>query len=190
MSEFQGTPGPDTLVGTGGDDTFWLQSGGDDNASGGEGSDGFYFGSVYTSSDVVDGGGGADSVALQGDYAALTLGALSKVEVLLLASGSDTRFGASGASRHDYNLTSTDANVATGAILTLIAGDLLADEDLAFNGAAESDGNFRVFAGRGTDTLTGGAGSDGFFFGADGNLTGADRIDGGAGIDSIALRGD
>ena len=41
----------------------------------------------------------------------------------------------------------------------------------------------------GIDALAGGNGNDGFFFGADGNLTAADRIDGGAGIDTIALRG-
>jgi Ca2+-binding RTX toxin-like protein len=62
-------------------------------------------------------------------------------------------------------------------------------EDLAFNGAAETDGKFRVFAGKGNDVLSGGGGNDGFFFGADGNLNGADIVNGGGGIDSIALRG-
>ena len=66
---------------------------------------------------------------------------------------------------------------------------LLAGENLRFDGSAESNGHFRIFAGQGDDDLIGGSGNDGFFFGADGNFTGDDRVVGGAGIDSIALRG-
>ena len=64
-----------------------------------------------------------------------------------------------------------------------------AGEALAFDGSAESDGAFRIFAGQGVDTLIGGAGNDGFFF-AGGALTAADRINGGGGVDTVALRGD
>ncbi len=46
-----------------------------------------------------------------------------------------------------------------------------------------------MLAGLGNDTPTGGLGQDGFFFGADGNLTGLDRVNGGGGADSLALRG-
>ena len=189
MAEYLGTPAGDIFTGTSGNDSFRLESGGDDQASGAEGNDGFYFGSALTVADIVDGGAGIDTIALQGNYLALALGAINNVEVVALLPGSDTRFGDTAGNSYDYSITTADANVGAAAILTLIAGELRAGEDLTFNGSAETNGNFRVFAGRGSDTLTGGAGNDGFFFGADGNLTGADRIDGGNGTDSIALRG-
>ena len=137
----------------------------------------------------MDGGAGTDTLALQGNYTNLVLTGVSNVEVLLAASGGDTRFGDAANNRYDYDIATVDANIGAGGTLTVIASELLAGEDLVFNGAAETDGRFRIFAGRGTDQLTGGGGGDGFFFGADGNLTGADRVNGGAGTDSIALRG-
>ncbi len=189
MTDFVGTAGPDTFNGTTGNDTFRLEQGGADQAYGDAGNDGFYFGGALTGSDLVDGGLGTDTIALQGNYLALALGAINNVEVLAFLPGSDTRFGDTANNFYDYNITTADANVAAAAILTLIAGELRAGEDLTFNGSAETNGAFRVFAGRGVDNLTGGAGNDGFFFGADGNLGGADRINGGGGTDSIALRG-
>jgi Ca2+-binding RTX toxin-like protein len=90
---------------------------------------------------------------------------------------------------YSYGLITTDGNIAPGETLTIIGAGLLPGENLHVDGSAETDGNFRMFAGQGVDTLIGGAGSDGFFFGADGNLTGADHVEGGAGIDSLALRG-
>ena len=189
MADFTGGSGPDIFTGTGGDDNFLLQQGGNDSASGLAGNDGFYFGAALTTSDLVDGGSGTDSIALQGNYLALALGAINNVEVIALLPGNDTRFGDTSGAFYDYNITTADANLSAGQILTLIAGTLRPGEDIVFNGSAESNGNFRIFAGQGVDTLTGGSGSDGFFFGADGNLTGADRINGGGGADSIALRG-
>ncbi|MDB5720920.1 MAG: hemolysin-type calcium-binding repeat family protein, partial [Alphaproteobacteria bacterium] len=182
--------GNDDVTGGGGADTFFLQKGGNDRATGGGGDDGFFFGGALTAADTVDGGTGTDTVALQGNYAAgVTLSGIANVEFLSLLSGANTQFGEPGTNRFSYALTTTDSNVAAGQTLTVQATGLLATETLTFNGSAETNGNFRVFAGQGNDVLTGGAGSDGFFFGSDGNLTGADRIDGGAGTDSIALRG-
>ena len=169
-------------------DSFRLQQGGSDTALGLGGNDGFYFGAALDPGDQVDGGGGNDTVAVQGNTH-VVLGDIFNVEVLALLSGSDTRFGEPGGSRYGYDITTNDGNVAPGGTLTVIGTGLLPGENLTFDGSAESDGNFRIFAGQGIDHLTAGAGSDGFFFGADGNLTGADRIDGGPGIDSIALRG-
>jgi VCBS repeat-containing protein len=176
------------VTGFAGNDTFMLNQGGSDSASGLGGNDGFFFGGYFDSSDAVDGGEGTDTLALQGNTAA-NLGGVSDVEVILALSGSDTRFGDTLNQRYDYDLTTTDDTVGASRTLTVQATALLAGEDMTFNGSAETDGNFRIFAGRGVDDLTGGAGSDGFFFGADGNLTGADHVDGGAGVDTLALRG-
>jgi Ca2+-binding RTX toxin-like protein len=128
-------------------------------------------------------------LVVQGNYPGLLLGSVAAVEVLLIASGSDTRFGDTAGNSYDYSVATSDGNVAAGGVLTVMATGLQPGEDLVFNGSAESDGGFRIFAGRGTDTLTGGGGSDGFFFGADGNLTAADAVNGGGGIDTLALRG-
>ena len=189
MADFVGTAGPDVFDGTSGNDSFLLQQGGDDDVFGDAGIDGFYFGPALTVADIVDGGLDIDSLAIQGNYLALVLGAITNVEVLAVLPGNDTRLGDLGGNFYDYNITTADANVAAGAILTLAAGTLRPGEDLTFNGAAETDGAFRVFAGQGLDNHTGGAGNDGFFFGQDNNLTGADRVNGGGGADSIALRG-
>jgi Ca2+-binding RTX toxin-like protein len=186
-----GTTSTDTFDGHGGADVFFMQQGGDDRVSGGSGNDGFYFGASFTGADRVDGGAGDDQLALQGAYA-LTIGAASMVgvETLALLSGSDTRFGESGANRYDYALTSHDGNVAAGQVLTVQANGLLAGEDLTFDGSAETDGSFAFFAGAGADVLTGGAQSDGFFFGEGRFDPAADRVNGGAGADDqLGLRG-
>lgn len=186
-----GTPGNDDYQGSTGNDTMLMQQGGDDTLFGDDGSDGFYFGAAFNALDKVDGGAGIDTLALQGPYSGSTtnLSQVSNTEVVLLLSGSDTRFGDNANNRYSYNLTSIDGNVAAGQILTLQATGLLPGENIVFDGSAESDGGFRIYPGQGVDVLKGGAGSDGFFFGADHNLSGRDQIDGGAGVDSIALRG-
>ncbi len=184
-----GTGGDDLVEGGDGGDALYLQHGGNDRVVGHDGADGIYFGGALTGLDVVDGGPGTDTLALQGVYADLLLGDIRDIEVLLTLSGSDARFGNATADPAQYGITSANGNVAAGAKLTVQATGLLGGESLNFNGAAETDGHFRIFAGRGADTLTGGAGNDGFFFGADGNLTAADRIHGGSGTDSLALRG-
>jgi Ca2+-binding RTX toxin-like protein len=176
------------ITGFGTADIFMLQQGGNDEADGLGGNDGFYFGNAFDRGDHVDGGDGTDTLALQGNTAT-SLDDVSNVEVILALSGSDTRFGDTAGNRYDYDLTTNDGNVGAGKTLTVQATGLLPGEDLHFDGSAESDGNFRIFAGQGTDVLKGGAGSDGFFFGADGNFTGADHVEGGAGSDTLALRG-
>lgn len=161
-----------------------------DALAGGNNNDALVFGSFLTSADGADGGAGTDTVVVQGNYPALVLGAgVVNNEVLLIASGSDTRFGDTAGNSYDYNVTTVDANVAAGGVLSVSATLLGAGEDLVFNGAAETNGAFRIFAGAGNDSLTGGAAQDGFFFGADDNLTSADTVNGGGGTDSLALRG-
>ncbi|MDB5721113.1 MAG: hypothetical protein JWP15_1731 [Alphaproteobacteria bacterium] len=176
------------IFGTGGPDSFRLEQGGHDIASGMGGNDGFYFGAALDSGDKVDGGAGTDTLAVQGNTN-VVLGDIANVEVLLALSGSDTRFGDTAGNSYSYDITTNDGNVAPGAILTVIGTGLLPGENLTFDGSAETDGAFRIFAGQGVDDLVGGHGSDGFLFGADGNLTAADHVDGGTGIDTLALRG-
>jgi Ca2+-binding RTX toxin-like protein len=187
--DLRGGAGNDVLIGGGGNDN--LTSGmGTDAISGGAGRDGIYVGSWLEYSDVVDGGADSDTLALQGDYAAgIFLSNVMNVEVIALLSGSDPRFGDIAGNAYDYVVVPTESNVPAGQMMTVIATGLLPGEDLTFNGFHENDGGFRIFTGRGTDNLTGGGGTDGFFFGAEGNFTAADRVDGLAGTDSIALRG-
>lgn len=65
---------------------------------------------------------------------------------------------------------------------------LVAGENLVFDGSAETDGSFFIYASMGTDTLIGGAGADVFFV-ADGRFQGGDSFVGGAGADILVLRG-
>jgi hypothetical protein len=186
-----GDSGDNTLIGTPGDDFFYLQDGGNDSSFGLGGNDFFIYGAAFTSADANDGGDGSDAVMLQGDYSAgVTLGtnALVNVEGLLFASGSDTRFGDAGGNSYSYNATTVDANVAAGAKLTVNAATLLAGENFTFNGSAETDGTFFVYGGKGTDDITGGQGNDMFFF-VDGRWNGGDKIQGGGGYDGMVIRG-
>lgn len=186
-----GTSGNDFRAGGRGDDFFYLQQGGDDTTNGGTGNDAFYFGAALTAADVVDGGAGDDVLALQGNYAGLTLGGgnLNNVETLALVSGSDTRFGDTGANRYSYAVTSVDANVAAGAKLIVNGAVLLSGENLTFDGSTETDGSFFMYGGMGTDRLTGGSGNDVFFM-AEGRLNPGDQFIGGGGDDILTLRGD
>ena len=200
--------GNDTLVGNSarnildggaGNDTFVLTEGGDDRAIGGSGNDVFAFRGAMTSADEVDGGEGNDQISIQGDYATapLTLGSkVVNVESLALNPGNDTRRGDPGTNFYDYNIITSNENVAAGVQFRVDGARLRAGEDFTFDGSAETDGSFRVTGGLGVDRFTGGNGSDVFYFGP--GVTGAgtfgasDVVDGGAGAarDQLALRGD
>jgi VCBS repeat-containing protein len=186
----RGDSGDNTITGTSGGDFFRLENGGNDNASGAGGNDAFYFGSTYTSADVVDGGAGSDQVALQGDYSGgVTLGTLTGVETLVAMTHSDARFGGGSASLYSYNIASPDSTVAAGTQLLVNASTLEAGENLTFDGSAETNGSFFIYGGKGVDTLTGGSGADVFFFAEDGRFAATDHVDGGAGADAMVLRG-
>ena len=180
--QLRGGAGNDTINGTPLDDFFNLSQGGNDTVTGGAGNDAFMFGAAFTAFDSVDGGPGTnDQVGLQGDYSGgLTLGASSlvNVEVLAVLPG------------FSYNITSIDANVATGQELSVFGGNLLAGNNFTFNGSAETNGRFRMFGGLGTDSFTGGAQEDGFYFGP-GKWGAGDSVTGGGGAnDQLALDGD
>jgi serralysin len=189
--QLTGGGGADRLAGGAGTDLFLLQDGGDDVADGGPGGDAFVFGAALTAGDQVDGGPDKDQLGLQGNYS-LTFGPgnLIGIETLALLSGSDTRFGDPGTHFYSYNLTSVDANVAAGQQLVVNYNGLRPGENVSFDGSAETDGSFFFYGGQGDDVLKGGAGGDAFFFGSDGRFGPAERIQGGAGLDQLGLRGD
>jgi Ca2+-binding RTX toxin-like protein len=103
----------------------------------------------------------------------------------------------SGDMTKDLSITLADANIASGATLT-IDGSALTTGTLTVNGSAETDGKLVVIGGAGNDTITGtastygdnlsgGKGDDIFEMGS--NLTSADTIAGGDGTDTIKVSG-
>ena len=178
------------LVGGAGGDLFRLEHGGADNAIGNDGADGFFFAGAMTNADTVDGGAGADQLALQGVYAGLTFNAagLVGVETVVLLAGNDTRFINLGGALLSYNLTTVDANVAAGQLLTFQANTLRAGENFTLNAAAETNGIILTFGGLGTETIIGGQQGDGFYFGT-GRFNAGDTINGGGGSDQLGLQG-
>jgi hypothetical protein len=189
-----GNSGNNTITGTPNGDFFWVVQGGDDDLKGLGGNDLFFFGAALTSADKADGGAGTDQIALQGNYPALTFGTgVTSIESLAILPGSDTRFGDPGTNSYSYNITTVEENVGPGTQMVVDANRLRPGEDFTFNGSAETDGSFWIYGGRGTDQLTGGSQSDLFLFGTDGSgqlrWGASDTVDGGAGIDQLALRG-
>ena len=187
---FSGSSGNDTITGTAAGDLFLLQQGGNDTATGLGGDDGFYFGAALNGADVIQGGDGDDDqVALQGNYGGATLNAanFAGVETFALLSGTDTRFGDTANNLYDYNLT-TSGSFGRNIIVNM--NNLAPGEDVTFDGSAEATGSFTFYGGFGVETLTGGAGNDGFYFGP-GRFGAGDTIDGGGGTDNqLGLRGD
>jgi Ca2+-binding RTX toxin-like protein len=184
-----GGEGDDIVDGGDGNDLLFFLEGGSDTGIGGAGNDVFLFGSTMDGLDVVDGGGGSDQIALQGGVAFTFGTGVVGVESIGLLSGGDTRFGAPGGLLHSYDITTRDVNVAAGVVLTVDGAKLRAGENLTFNGSAETDGSFFIYGGRGVDTLTGGSKNDTFLFGSDNHFGASDVVNGGAGIDQLALRG-
>ena len=186
-----GTAGNNVITGTPQRDVFHLQQGGDDTANGLAGNDTFYFGAAYTSTDEVNAGDGNDSIILQGDYrGGVTVGTITGLQSISLAPGNIASFGDTAGNFYDYLITTTDSNVAAGTPLKINGFLLRAGEDFTFDGSAETDGTFTLFAGFGTELLIGGAQNDFFLFGQDGRFAAGDTVVGGAGYDSFYLRGD
>jgi hypothetical protein len=193
---YRGDAFDNDITGTPDRDIFRLEQGGSDRAFGLDGNDSFYFGGAYEAGDLADGGGGFDVLILQGDYSqgasfgSFRTGNIPGIESISLFSGSDTSFGDMSGAFYSYALTLSDVNVAAGATLRVNGFGLRAGENMIVNGAAETNGAFLIFGGRGIDTLTGGAGNDVFFFGHESRFGAGDTVSGGAGFDVVYLRGD
>ncbi|MBA3880278.1 MAG: hypothetical protein C0500_11255 [Sphingobium sp.] len=179
-----GGAGNDTVNGRPGSDFFNLSQGGNDTVNGGDGNDAFLFGAAFTAADTVDGGVGTDDqIGLQGNYSggnALTLGAstITNVEVIAVLPG------------FSYSITTNDANIAAGGNLTFYGTNLGAGDSFTVNASAETNGSVRIFGGLGTDSFTGGAGNDGFYFDPNRFNPATDVVNGGAGTnDQFALDG-
>ena len=178
--EFSGDSGDNVINGTEFNDVFFLQQGGNDTVNGLGGDDVFIFGAALTSQDAVDGGPGGDRIEISGDYTganALTLGAgIVNVETLVLVAG------------NSYHVTTVDANVTGLQVMEFNGSQLGLGQNFTFRGGAESTGSYRVAGGLGVDDFVGGAGQDVFLF--ENNAFGnADLVDGGAGDDTLSLRG-
>ncbi|MFN3944540.1 MAG: calcium-binding protein [Allosphingosinicella sp.] len=188
---FHGTATNDHYTGGEASDLFLLGQGGNDTIFGGGGDDGFYFGATLTSADRVSGGPGNDQLGLQGDYWAglgFDAATIAGVEMLVLLSGADARFGDTAGNHYSYRLTMHDGNVAAGERLTVNFNTLRVGENVTFDGSAETDGHFLTYAGLGHDDLTGGQADDGFYFGH-ARFGAGDRVDGQGGADQIGLQG-
>jgi Ca2+-binding RTX toxin-like protein len=113
------------------------------------------------------------------------------IEQLVLLAGDDTRFGDTANNLYSYFLATIDGNVDAGQRLVVTFNTLRAGENVTFDGSAETDGTFLTYAGRGIDTLTGGAGDDWFYFGNLGRWGASDSVDGGPGgtMDQLGLQG-
>jgi VCBS repeat-containing protein len=187
-----GDENDNVITGSSGNETFLLQQGGTDTASGLAGADIFYFGGSMVAASTVDGGSGyhTDTIILQGDYSGgLVLGAnVVGIERISLLAGSNTTFGASGLDINSYSITTHNSNFAASVRAEIDGSALLAGENLTVNGSAETDAPFHIFGGRGTDHLAGGAQNDALVF-FSGRFAPGDTVNGGGGWDALFLYG-
>lgn len=165
-----GTSNSETRTGTSGADQFDMSQGGNDSIAGLGGADTISMGAALTTSDTIDGGDGDDVVVLNGSYAPLSFTAttMTGVEKLVMLGGT-------------YSVTTHDATAAAG-VEFVVDGQALTGS-LSFNGTAETDAHFLVYATKGNDLIQGGAGGDYFVMGHGG----ADTVHGGDGGDVISL---
>lgn len=197
-----GGTGNNILNGGDGNDSFYIDQGGTDTVTGGNGNDAVFAGNNLSVNDSIDLGSGVNTVALQGDaYAGgYQFGAnnLINVQNLVVASGQVAGIWPNPvAGPHDYNLIIRDANIAAGAVLTIIGNGLgqgipglQAGEDLTVDATDEKNGSIRVFAGQGNDNVLGGEQNDGVFFETGAWSNAGHSFDGRNGNDTIAFRGD
>lgn len=204
--------GNDTVTTGAGNDTITIGAG-SDTVNTGAGNDTIVGGADVDAADAINGGTGADTLTLNGNYAGLVLGAttVTNVETISLDGVAvEAVAGTPGtvAVTQSYNITTNDGNIAAGQTLTVDATDLrsvatgagvdlavgTADDvfsagTLTFSAAAELDGMVSVTGGAGADNITGGALAD-TIDGAAGNDVinggnGANVLLGGAGNDAI-----
>ncbi len=132
---------------------------GDDTINTGAGNDFLAVGGNLQATDQMDGGADTDYLVFSGNYNsadALTFGATTAVNFeTFIFEGSNPQ---NNAETYTYDLTTHDATVATGSTLTVQAAGV--STTFSFDGSAETDGAFEIYAGDGADTISGGSGAD------------------------------
>jgi len=123
---------------------------------------------------TITGGAGTDTLRIDQTGTATMVAGITGFEAMTFTTPAAT-----------YNITTDDANVASGVTFTVTCSNLTAG--LTFSGAAETNGAFSITGGIGDDNITGGAGADTISTGI-GNDTltggsGSDTLTGGAGAD-------
>ena len=179
--QLRGTAGNDTIIGTGGIDIIDISQGGVDSVSAGAGNDGIFVGAAFGPGDTIDGGDGTnDQLIFNADYGVpITLDGnqITNVEVIVATPGTHNSF------------VTADNLVGAGQVMTIYSGLQQAGDSFTFDGSAETDGAFRIFAGQGTDTIITGAGNDYIGFGPGKFDAATDVVTAGAGVDTFALDG-
>lgn len=177
MVDFTGTTGADSLSGTAGADSFDISQGGADTIKAGRGDDSITVGAALSVDDRIDGGGGQDSLVLDGDYSAgLTLGpdTVTGVEHFILVGGHD----------YDLSIANRTAKTAEGT-LTVTTQGLTAADHIRIDASAVIDRSLTLAVSGGFVTLVGGTGSDTLAFIGEGEFSAS----AGAGDDTVSIDG-
>jgi hypothetical protein len=172
-----GILGRDTITGAGGNDTIVMYGRGPTTVDSGTGNDLIQFlsldhatyGYAFSATDQIQGGTGYDTLEIK-DAAALTFTATTVrgIEHMLLDDG------------FDYNFTSADATVASGARMLVDGSLLTAGNTLHFDASHETNGGYDFIGGDARDVFIGGALGDTFAGGA-----AADTLTGKGGADTF-----
>ncbi len=202
INKIIGTSGPDSLEGTSGsdsiealagEDTIVAKQGGDGFLNAGANDDVIGMGAQLTSADTIEGGEGHDILYFSdANKASDDLDNVRNVEHIVLGDAAT-------------NITARYSLVAAGSTLDIDGSRLT--NSMTFNGAAVVVGSFNITAGKGNDVITGGslndtligklggndtilAGNGDDVIGMGRHMTAADKIDGGAGTDTLWLKDD
>lgn len=169
-----GSAGNDTvdaaaITATAGGITFSTGAG-NDRLLGGNGADVFYFSAAdLTAADTIRGGEGAAIDTLRLTTAGtIALGGVASIEAIVLANGTNT-----------LAVTSAQAGSAYGGTVTVTGGT--GDDALNTTGVVNAGETVVFTPGRGSDSVTGGAGADVMQVAA-AELTAADTFSGGGGV--------
>jgi Ca2+-binding RTX toxin-like protein len=186
-----GSAGDDILYALGGGDVLRVDQGGDDTVHGGHGDDVIYFGSRFDADDRVNGGGGYDTLVLQGFYGVLKLVTpIRGIENIRLLSAGNGAFGGAATGPFSYTIAVEGSALTAGTLLSVDASGLSQSEILTFQGSSDGGARYAVTGGKGADQVTGGSADD-VLSGGEGDdyiwgRGGADLLSGGEGNDRIS----
>ena len=163
--------GNDIVTGSAAADTI-LGNLGDDTLSGGLGNDVFQVSGTTAGFDIVDGGGGTDTISATANSTVIGLRSIAGLEAI--SAGAFTGVYISGSALAD----SLDFTNVTLTGITKIDGGT-GDDIITGSSAADT-----ILGNLGDDTLAGGLGND--IFQVSGTTAGFDAVDGGGGTDTIS----